>query len=164
MWNHLVNSSDLGYGLIVMGFLMMVVGLMPFDRDLVFYGFIFLIIGVLWNKREDRFEQELLETGVFQKWVKEEPATPPILKAGEMALYAEARPHFQGEFTIYDYPGSDILGGVSHIQCNICHKWSVFPLLHIDGMAYRQRELAIHRAICHPQQSENKANGSEKEI
>lgn len=121
-----------------------------------FLGASNIIIGVLWAIRNDLFykqlDNELPAQGVYQKWSHEEPE-PPYENWGGRKVYPEPEIFEEDfpNFTVYKYPSpginsNDIFGvGFSHIQCNICNNWSVFPNEHIDGkIAYWSREMAKH--------------------
>ncbi len=101
-----------------------------------FLGAIALIsAGGLWRRSVHIYRNALRDAGIYQEWNHNEPRPWGFLGESQM------RP--MDDFTAYDYLGSDPLGGESHVQCNICSKWSVFPLLHIDGRNYWERELSI---------------------
>jgi hypothetical protein len=146
-WGSLLCSSSFGLGLLVTGILIAIAGINPLNYFTIFAGIFLFLIGLLWNNRQSIFEKELMEIGICQKWTKDEPDVPPDS--------FEVMPESIGDFISFAYAGSDILGGVAHVQCSICQKWSVFPLVHIDGASYRHHQLAIHLTICHPDRINN---------
>ncbi len=106
-----------------------------------------MVIGFLWQTSVRHYQNAL----PYQPWTSEEPPEP----RDSLGFVPEPRTRLLGDigdFTAYDYMASRSVldAGESHVQCHICHRWSVFPLLHIDGPKYMERELGIHRAMCHP--------------
>jgi hypothetical protein len=144
--NSLATSSRLGNGLIIFGIVVGLGWLQSFPYENVMQATVLVLSGVFWTRCVKRFENALRDEGIYQTWSTNEPS-PPYAAKGLVPEPSQRR--FFGDFSSYDYAGSDLMGGVSHVQCHVCHKWSVFPFLHVDGMAYWEKEMGIHRAICH---------------
>jgi hypothetical protein len=128
---------------LIVGFFLAIVGIYLKNYYLSASGIFFYIIWLLLKKCQSYFENEFIEAGIFQKWTNYEP------KAPKQEYEPEIIPKKIYNFTSYSYLGSDDFGGVAHIQCNICGKWSVFPIVHVDGVSYLYHQLAIHNVIYH---------------
>jgi hypothetical protein len=139
VWDSLAISSRLGNALIIFGIVVGLGWLQSLPYENVLQAAVFVLSGMLWIRCVKRFENALRDERIYQRWSTNEPSPPYAVKG----LMPEPSQHRSfGDFSSYDYLGSDLMGGVSQVQCHVCHKWSVFPFLHIDGMAYWERDTA----------------------